>query len=137
MSRSRISLYYLAGYLLPTGLGLLLAPGPVLRLLRSTGTYGDVMPRFAGAVIFALGILIVQIIRLQIDTLHPTAIAARIFLSACMVGLYLYVRDPFFLVVLVVILIGLTWTSVGYWLDRTRPATRMAPNDRSPLGPRP
>lgn len=118
MRRSRQSLYYLAGYLLPTGLGLLLAPSLVLRLLFSNGDYGDVMPRFAGAVIFALGILIVQIIRLRIDTLYTTAIFARVFLSACMIGFYLYSRDPFFLVVLAVIVAGLTWTSVSYWLDR-------------------
>lgn len=118
MRRSRQSLYYLAGYLLPTGLGLLLVPRLVLRILLSNGDYGDVMPRFAGAVIFALGILIVQIIRQRVDTLYTAAIVARLFLSACMVGFYLYSRDPFFVVVLAVIVVGLTWTSVSYWRDK-------------------
>jgi hypothetical protein len=76
------------------------------------------MPRFAGAVIFALGILIVQIIRHRIDTLYPTAIGARLFLSACMTGLYVYGRDPFFLIVFGVIAVGIILTTLGYRLDR-------------------
>lgn len=127
MRRSRLSLYYLAGYLLPTGLGLLLAPRLVLKLLFSNGDYDDTMPRFAGAVIFALGILIVQIIRHRVDTLYTTAIFARVFLSASMIGFYVYSRDPFFLIVLAVIAIGLTWTSLSYWQDRKHTALRQRP----------
>ena len=45
MKKTRLSLFYLAGYLIPSGLVLMFAPTPALRLLRSTGQYGDVMPR--------------------------------------------------------------------------------------------
>src|SRR5258706_309275 len=48
MTRTRFSLFYLAGYLIPAGLLLLLAPTFSTRLLLSNGDYGDVFPRLAG-----------------------------------------------------------------------------------------
>jgi len=42
MIRTRLSLFYLAGYLIPAGLLLLFAPTFALRLLLSNGEYGDV-----------------------------------------------------------------------------------------------
>ena len=47
MIRTRLSLFYLAGYLIPAGLLLLFAPTFALRLLLSNGEYGDVFPRMA------------------------------------------------------------------------------------------
>lgn len=93
---------------------MLVAPRLILKVLFSNADYGDVMPRLAGAVLFALGILIVQIIRHRIDTLYPTAIVARLFLSACMIGLYVHSRDPFFLIVLGVIAVSISLTAIGY-----------------------
>ena len=43
--RTRLCLCYVAGYLLITGLALLVAPDASLRLMGSTADYGDVMPR--------------------------------------------------------------------------------------------
>jgi hypothetical protein len=51
MARSllqRLSFIYLATYLLVGGLGFLLVPEMILRLLLSSGSYGDVMPRLVG-----------------------------------------------------------------------------------------
>jgi hypothetical protein len=47
MRRALRSLYYPAFYLTTTGLALVLAPDLALKLLFSTGHYGDVMPRMA------------------------------------------------------------------------------------------
>jgi uncharacterized protein YjeT (DUF2065 family) len=68
-----LSLFYLAGYLLPTGLLLLVAPRVTLRLLQSNGDYGsDVFVRVAGLLLLAIGIIVVQIIRRRVEALYPT-----------------------------------------------------------------
>ncbi len=120
--RARASLFYIAGYLLPTGIGLLVAPDFVFRLLFSNGTYGDVIPRMAGALLIALGALIVQIIRHQIDSLYPTAVAIRVFLIAVLAVLFLKTHDPFFLIVCAVVGAGVVWTAIAYTLDRRETA---------------
>jgi len=48
MERTRLSLFYLVGYLIPSGVMLLIAPRFTLKLLLSNSDYGDVFPRAAG-----------------------------------------------------------------------------------------
>ncbi len=43
--RTRLCLCYVAGYLVITGLALLVAPGASFGLMLSTAEYGEVMPR--------------------------------------------------------------------------------------------
>ena len=119
MRRTRLSLFYLAGYLLPTGLALLLAPRTTLQLMLSNGQYGsDVFARVAGLLLLALGIIIVQIIRLRAEALYTTTLMARSVLLIGFLGFYWYTRDPFFLVVLGVVGLGFALTGTSYWLDR-------------------
>ncbi len=118
MPRALRSLYYPAFYLTTTGLALVLAPDVSLKLLFSTGHYGDVMPRMAGAVILALGMIVIQVIRQRAESLVPTLVAARVMLCTVWMGLYLYTRDPFFLIVFAVVAVGMVWTAVGLGLDR-------------------
>ncbi|HET7211762.1 MAG TPA: hypothetical protein VFI85_08470 [Methyloceanibacter sp.] len=54
MNRTRLSLYYLCSYLLIGGLVLLFFPTEGLRLMLSTGSYGDVFPRVAGMLLAGL-----------------------------------------------------------------------------------
>jgi uncharacterized protein YjeT (DUF2065 family) len=119
MRRTRLSLFYLAGYLLPTGLALLLAPRTTLRLMLSNGHYdSDVFPRVAGLLLLALGIIVVQIIRLRAEALYTATLMARSVLLAGFLGFYWYTHDPFFLVVLGVVGLGFALTGTSYWLDR-------------------
>ena len=118
MKRTHLSLYYLAGYLLPAGLALVVVPRFALKLLFSNGEYGDVLPRLLGAVLIALGIIVVQIIRHQAEALYPTTLVARVILIACFVGLYLYSRDPFFISLIVIVGFGVLLTTTSYVLDR-------------------
>jgi uncharacterized membrane protein YoaK (UPF0700 family) len=118
LARSQRSLFYPAGYLLGTGACLMFAPRVALKLCFSSGDYGDVMPRMAGVLVFALGILVVQIIRHRAEQLYLTLIGVRVFLCAGWVALYLRSHDVFFLCVFVVVAVGLVWTSVGYYIDR-------------------
>jgi uncharacterized protein YjeT (DUF2065 family) len=120
MTSTQRSLLYPATYLTGAGLGLLLMPDLSLKLFFSNGHYGDVMPRMAGAAILALGILVIQIIRHRIDVLYPTLVGARVMLCTAWVGLYLYTRDPFFLIVFVMVAVGMIWTAVSLLRERRK-----------------
>ena len=123
MKRTRFSLFYLAGYLIPSGLLLLFAPRFSLKLLFSNGEYGDVFPRLAGTLLIGLGVLIVQIIRLRLDMLYTTVIGVRVFFCVAFLVFYFLSQDPLFLVLLAVVGFGLVLTTISYLLDRqSKPA---------------
>lgn len=127
MRRTHLSLYYLAGYILPAGLLLLLVPAFATKLLLSNHTYDEAALRLAGLVLIALGILIVQIIRHNVEVLYTTTLGVRSILSLGLLWLFVSTGDPFFGVVLIVVLIGVALTATCYVLDRreadSRPAT--------------
>jgi len=118
MRRTHLSLYYLAGYLLPAGLLLLFVPDFATKLLLSNRDYDDAPFRLAGIALTALGILIVQIIRLRIEALYTTTVLVRLFILAGLAGLFASTSDPFFLVIFGVVLIGVVLTTTSYLLDR-------------------
>jgi len=117
MSKTRLSLFFPASYLVSSGLGLLAFPQPYLKLLLSRGDYGDAFPRLAGALILGLGIIVVQIARLRLVALYPTILGVRVFFCACWAVLYLWTRDPFFLVLLGVVGFGVVLTSLAFLID--------------------
>lgn len=80
--------------------------------------YGDVLPRFVGMLMLALGIIVLQAVRHRLDVLYPTALIVRSGVLPIMLGLYLYSGDPLFITLLVVVGIGVVLTGVSYWLDR-------------------
>ena len=120
MKKTHLSLYYLAGYLLPAGLALVLVPKFAMTLLFSNNAeaYGDILPRLLGGTLIALGILIVQIIRHRLEMLYPTTLAVRGVLLTIMLGLYFYSRDPFFISLMVIVGFGVLLTGVSYFMDR-------------------
>jgi uncharacterized protein YjeT (DUF2065 family) len=118
MRRTNLSLYYLAGYLVPAGLLLLFVPEFATKLLLSNHTYDYAPFRLAGVLLLVLGILIVQIIRHKLSVLYSTTLVARALISATLLWLFAMTGDPFFAVILVVVLIGVALTGVSYWLDR-------------------
>ena len=124
--RTHLSLYYLAGYLLPAGLLLLTAPTFATKLLLSNETYDEPPLRLAGLVLIALGILIVQIIRHRVEALYTTTLVVRTFLSLGLLGLLISTRNPFFGVVLIVVLIGIALTGASYLADRREANSREA-----------
>jgi uncharacterized protein YjeT (DUF2065 family) len=120
MKRTHLSLYYLAGYLLPAGTLLLLVPDVATKLLLSNRTYDDAPFRLAGVLLIGLGILVVQMIRHRLEVLYPTTIVVRLLISATLIWLFLRTNDPFFLVVLAVVVFGIGLTAMSYVLDRRR-----------------
>lgn len=120
MKRTHLSLYYLAGYLLPAGTLLLLVPDVATKLLLSNRTYDDAPFRLAGVLLIGLGILVVQMIRHRLEVLYPTTILIRLLISATLIWLYLRTSDPFFLVVLLIVVIGIGLTAASFLADRRR-----------------
>ena len=118
MRRTNLSLYYLAGYLVPAGVLLLFVPELATKLLLSDRTYDYAPFHLAGVLLLVLGILIVQIIRHRREQLYTTTLVARALISATLLWLFLNTGDPFFGVVLVIVLIGVGITGASYWLDR-------------------
>jgi uncharacterized protein YjeT (DUF2065 family) len=124
MRRTHLSLYYLVGYVIPSGLLLLIAPAFATKLLQSNHTYEDPPLRLAGLVLLALGLLIAQIVRHRVEVLYTTTLVVRSVLSLGLLYLLVSTGDPFFGVVLVVVLIGVALTATSYLLDRRDTAAR-------------
>jgi hypothetical protein len=103
----RLTLIYLAAYLVIGGCGFLVAPTLALRLLLSKGAYGDIMPRVVGLFMFVLGGVIVQFVRARDYRYYLYTIMARSFIVVVMTALYFKARDPLFLVLDAIVLIGL------------------------------
>jgi uncharacterized membrane protein YoaK (UPF0700 family) len=118
VSRTRLSLYYLAGYLLIGGVALLLAPEETLGILLSDGDYGSVFPRVAGMLMFGLGVATLGIIRARAEVLYPATLMIRAFFLACLAAFYWMTRDPLFLVLLGVVLLGVILTLTSYLSER-------------------
>ena len=121
----RLTLIYLAAYLLTGGFGFLVAPDLALRLLLSNGAYGDIMPRLAGLFMFVLGGVIVQFLRARDYRYYSYTIVARSFIVVAMTALYFKAHDPLFLVLDAIVLIGLAPSIyVAAQSARSSPATK-------------
>jgi uncharacterized protein YjeT (DUF2065 family) len=122
MRRTHLSLYYLAGYLLPAGLLLLTVPAFARKLLLSNREYDDAPFRLVGILLIVLGLIVVQIIRHRLEVLYTTTVVARVLISLTLIAIYVETSDPFFLVILAIVLIGVALTTWSYVTDRRRPA---------------
>jgi uncharacterized protein YjeT (DUF2065 family) len=123
LRRTHLSLFYLAGYLLPAGALLLVVPEFATKLLLSNRDYDYAPFRLAGVLLIVLGILIVQIIRHRLEVLYSTTLLARVLISGTLIAIYVQTADPFFLVILVIVLIGVALTAWSYLTDRRQQAT--------------
>jgi uncharacterized protein YjeT (DUF2065 family) len=124
MRKTRLSLFYLVTYLTLTGLGLMWAPAATLRLLGATGSYGDVMPRFTGVLMVALGLLVSQVIRFKVERLYRITVFIRLGIWGFVAWLYLLSRDEFFIAVLGVVGLGILLTGAAYVAERRQARAR-------------
>jgi hypothetical protein len=118
MNRTRLSLFYLLGYQLPTGLGLIVAPRFVLKLLFSNQTYSDAFPEFAGVLMIGLAIVVITVILYGNPVFYRMTLILRIVLWCGILSVYLRSGDPFFIVVLCVLGFGILLTGSFYLADR-------------------
>lgn len=116
MSRTRLSLWYVVAYLTVAGLALLLVPNFALTLLLSNNAaaYGDIFPRFVGMTLIGLDVLVFQIVRLSVEQLYSTTLIVRIFFLVVLALLFVLSRDPFFLVVFAIVVVGVAFTGYNY-----------------------
>jgi uncharacterized protein YjeT (DUF2065 family) len=121
MRRTHLSLYYLAGYLLPAGFLLLTVPKFARELLLSNRDYDDAPFRLVGILLIALGLIVVQIIRHRLEVLYTTTLVARVLISLTLIAIYVVTKDPFFLVILAVVVFGIALTGWSYLTDRRSP----------------
>ena len=118
MNKTRLSLFYLASYLVLIGLGLLLAPHGTLKILQSNRHYDDIFVRIAGMLMSGLGLSIFGMIRARAFELYPATLFMRVYFIACFVAFYTMTRDPLFLVLIGIVGLGLVLTLSSYLLDR-------------------
>jgi hypothetical protein len=79
-----------------------------------------------GVVLLALGIVIVQIIRHQLEVLYPTTLIVRTLIVAVLTGLFIYSHDPLFIALVVVVGFGMVLTGSSFLLDRRSKGPVMA-----------
>ena len=118
MHKTRLSLFYLAGYLLIGGIGFLIVPRTMLKLFISNGDYSDLMVRFVGLLLIALGALVVQIIRVRALQMYPATLIVRTIILVGLLIFFVVYRDPMMMVLLAIVGIGFALTLTCLLLDR-------------------
>src|SRR5262245_369306 len=113
------------------GLGLLVVPELTLPLLLSSGRYGDVMPRLFVTFMVSLGGFILQFVWARDYRYYRYTIVARTFIVVALTALYFKARDPLFLVLEVIVLVGLI-PSIYVALVLARPAQGRPPRGQQP-----
>jgi uncharacterized membrane protein YoaK (UPF0700 family) len=116
--RTRLSLFYLAGYLVPAGIALIVLGNTPLDLLGSDHDYGGAITRVLGVVLLALGVLVIQMIRHRLEVLYATTLVVRLAILTVLVVAYANDRDPVWLVLFAVVAIGVLFTGISYLADR-------------------
>ena len=122
MPKTRRSLFYLAGYLTITGLALLFTPQFFLKLLFANHEYPDAFVQFSGILMIGLAVVVMNIIKYGNRILYRTTLMARIPMWICTLGLYLYTKETFFIVVLGVLGLGIVLTGSFYLSERGKSA---------------
>jgi hypothetical protein len=120
----RIAFIYLISYLSVAAVGFGLFPALTLKLFLSNGDYGVIMPRMLGAMMGVLAFLLFMIYRNgDWKKYSPFTMMARTPLVLFIFYLYYLCRDPMFLIINAIVLIGLVTTGVGTVLQRREPAS--------------
>ena len=118
MQKTRLSFYYLAGYLTLGGIGLLLFPQMAADLFLSNVEYDSVMLRMVGMLLIGIGIIIIQFIRHNVTELYSTTLVVRLFFCVCLVAFYFMTKNPFFLVILAIVALGFVLTGLSLLSDK-------------------
>ena len=117
MNNTRLSLYYLAGYLLIGGISFLFAPQFSTKLFLSNQVYSEVMISSFGMFMVGLGVIVVQIIRVHLHILYSTTLIVRIFFCGCLLTFYFKSLNPLFLILFGIVGLGVVLTGISYFVD--------------------
>ncbi len=118
MPKTRISLYYLATYLLFGGFGFLLTPRLAMELLLSNADFDHMILRVLGMFMIGLGFLIVQVIRLRVSVLYASTLIMLGVFCICLMAFFMMTYNLFFLIMLVVVVVGVAFTGWSLFEDR-------------------
>lgn len=118
MKKTRMSLFYLASYLLIGGIGFFFFPKQILKMFMSSGNYSDIMVRLIGLFMLSLGILIVQIIRYSVKQLYTTTLFVRSIILFTLLSFYFIYKDPLMIVLFVIVGLGFILTLSSYLTDK-------------------
>ena len=115
----RIAFVYLISYLAVAAVGFGLFPKLTFDLFLSNGDYGEILPRLLGAMMGVLSFLLFVIYREgDWPKYSPYTMMARTPLVLFIFYLYAVSRDPMFLIINAIVLLGLVTTAVGTVLER-------------------
>jgi hypothetical protein len=115
----KVAFVYLITYLSVAAVGFGLFPALTLKLFLSNGDYGAIMPRMLGAMMGVLSFLLFAIYRKgDWKKYSPFTMMARTPLVLFIFYLYYLSRDPMFLIINAIVLVGLVTTAVGTILQR-------------------
>ncbi|SHH41629.1 hypothetical protein [Bradyrhizobium erythrophlei] len=117
LPRTRLSLYYLAGYTLPVGLSLMFVPQLTMQLLFSNHVYDDLGLRIGGVFLFSLGLIVVGMIVREVSRAYVITLFVRAFIIAALLTLFTQYRDPALLATSAVVTIGWILTFLGWRKD--------------------
>ena len=115
--RTRLSLYYLAGYTLPVGLALMFVPQTTMQLLFSNHVYDDLGLRIGGIFLFSLGLIVAGMIIREVSRAYVITLFVRAFIIAALLTLYMQYGDPALLATSTVVTIGWILTFLGWRKD--------------------
>ena len=118
MPKTRLSLYYLATYLLFGGFGFLLTPRQTMALLLSDTGFDEMILRVLGMFMIGLGFLIVQLIRLRVNALYASTLIMLGVFSICLIAFFMMTYNLFFLIILVTVVIVVVLTGWSLFEDR-------------------
>ncbi len=118
MPKTKLSLYYLATYLLFGGFGFLLTPRLTMKLLLSDADFDQMILRVLGMFMIGLGFLIVQVIRLRVSVLYASTLIMLVVFCICLTAFFMMTYNLFFLTMLVIVVIGIVLTSWSLFEDR-------------------
>ena len=117
MPKTRLSLYYLATYLLFGGFGFLLTPRLATKLLLSNVDFDTMILRVLGMLMIGLGFLIVQVIRLKVSVLYASTLIMLGVFGICLIAFFMMTYNLFFLIMLVIVVTGVALTSWSLFAD--------------------
>ncbi len=118
MGKTRLSLFYLAGYLSIGGFCLLVFPQTAVGLLLSNGDYSNVMLRMVGVFFLAIATIVVQFIRHRTAVLYPTTLIVRAGFLTAFISFYVIYKDPMMIVIAGIVGFGFILTMTAYLLER-------------------
>ena len=117
LPRTRLSLYYLAGYTLPVGLALMFVPQLTMQLLFSNHVYDDLGLRIGGVFLFSLGLIVAGMIIREVSRAYVITLFVRAFIITALLTLFIQYRDPALLATSTVVTIGWILTFLGWRKD--------------------